>query len=77
LKNILTYEITENEDIDSVVMVASRPSRDELYHALVGKIDEFTSLPMPLIPIGIPSVRMMQLKLVTKSRWLCKRKTLG
>ncbi|WP_018213834.1 oxidoreductase [Desulfitobacterium hafniense] len=40
LKNVLTFDITEIEDIDSVVMVASRPSRDELYHALVGKIDE-------------------------------------
>ncbi|GHT78793.1 hypothetical protein FACS1894104_2480 [Actinomycetota bacterium] len=37
LKNIITYEMSELEDIDTVVMVASRPPRDELYHALVAK----------------------------------------
>jgi 2,4-dienoyl-CoA reductase-like NADH-dependent reductase (Old Yellow Enzyme family)/thioredoxin reductase len=40
IQNILNFNETEIDDVDTIVMVASRPSNDELYHQLKGKIEE-------------------------------------
>ena len=39
-KNVVTYDTVTVEDVDSVVMVAAKPPRDELYHALVEEIED-------------------------------------
>ncbi|MCM1564382.1 MAG: FAD-dependent oxidoreductase [Dehalobacter sp.] len=40
LTNILTYQIDELNDVDTVILVTCRPPRDELYDELKGRVPE-------------------------------------
>jgi 2,4-dienoyl-CoA reductase-like NADH-dependent reductase (Old Yellow Enzyme family)/thioredoxin reductase len=40
ISNTLTFEEDRIDDVDNVILVTSRPPRDELYHALEGKVPE-------------------------------------